>query len=120
MPNSRKQVAFDLDTDALKIYYPTKNWNNAYYDIRREMERNGFAWQQGSVYNTIRPLPPIIVPKMLSSLVQKHPWLNICMRDCIISNIGREHGQNHLFDRALKIPTREEVIKSHVNTERKN
>lgn len=27
MANSRKQIAFDLDTKALEKYYPNKSWN---------------------------------------------------------------------------------------------
>jgi virulence-associated protein VapD len=30
MAAGRKQVAFDLDTDALRKYYPSESWNNAY------------------------------------------------------------------------------------------
>lgn len=50
MAAGRKQVAFDLDTDALKTYYPSESWNNAYDVIRRHMTNNGFNWLQGSVY----------------------------------------------------------------------
>ncbi|MCD7771079.1 MAG: hypothetical protein LUH23_03190 [Oscillospiraceae bacterium] len=51
MPAGRKQVAFDLDTDAL----------------------------------------------------------NICMRDCRETNIGREHDKNHIFDKTAEVKTREEL-----------
>jgi len=47
MAAGRKQVAFDLDTKALEIYYPTGSWNNAYDVIKRHMQSNGFSWQQG-------------------------------------------------------------------------
>lgn len=43
-------IAFDLDTEQLRQLYPNANWNNAYFDIRRELEARGFRWQQGSVY----------------------------------------------------------------------
>ena len=42
MSRGRKQVAFDLDTTALKTYYPSDNWNYAYEVIRRHMTNSGF------------------------------------------------------------------------------
>ena len=42
MDNSKKQIAFDLDTKALEKYYPTKSWNNAYEVIKKHMTNNGF------------------------------------------------------------------------------
>ncbi len=43
-------VAFDLDTETLKQIYDGPSWNNAYLDIRRVLEEEGFEWRQGSVY----------------------------------------------------------------------
>lgn len=42
MAGGRKQIAFDLDTNYLKIYYPTEHWNHAYRDMKRFMTNNGF------------------------------------------------------------------------------
>lgn len=40
MEEHYKAINFDLDTNALKLYYPGKEYNKAYYDIRRFMEQN--------------------------------------------------------------------------------
>lgn len=109
MAASRKQIAFDLDTKALKIYYPSESWNNAYDVIKRHMENSGFKWLQGSVYVSEKPMSPVKVTDTLCELVEKNPWLNLCMRDCRETNIGREHNQNHIFDKNADIPTREEL-----------
>lgn len=102
-------MAFDLDTDAMKIYYPSESWNNGYDVIRRHMANNGFDWLQGSVYISQKPITSAEVTDILDELVSKNPWLNICMRDCRESNIGREHSKNHLFNKEAKVPTREEL-----------
>ena len=109
MAAGRKQVAFDLDTDALKTYYPSENWNNAYDVIRRHMTNNGFNWLQGSVYVSQKPITSAEVTNILDDLVAKNPWLNVCMRDCRETNIGREHDKNHIFDKNAKVLTREEA-----------
>ena len=35
-------ITFDLDTELLRQLYPNPSWNNAYADIRRFLEDNGF------------------------------------------------------------------------------
>lgn len=109
MANTRKQIAFDLDTKALKVYYPSESWNNAYDVIRRHMEKNGFHWLQGSVYVSDKAMSSYRVAKVLSELVAKNPWLNPCMRDCRETNTGKEHNKNHMFGKSAKVPAREEI-----------
>lgn len=48
----RKGINFDLNTEALKQYYPKENWNNAYYDVRYFFETHGFEHIQGSGYHS--------------------------------------------------------------------
>lgn len=107
--NSRKQVVFDLDTAALKKYYPSNSWNNAYDVVKRHMQNNGFKWLQGSVYVSEKPMSPVKVNRILGRLVANNPWLNVCMRDCRQTNIEREYDVNYLFDKNVKVPTREEL-----------
>lgn len=42
-------IAFDLDINILKRAYG-EPYNNAYFEVRRELELIGFKWTQGSVY----------------------------------------------------------------------
>lgn len=102
MTGIKKQIAFDLDTKALEIYYPTDSWQNAYEIIKRHMIKNGFSWLQGSVYVSQEPISTARVSSILDELVIKNPWLNLCMRDCRETNIGKEHSKNHIFDRNIE------------------
>lgn len=38
----KKGINFDLDTNALKIYYTKGDWRNAYHDVRNFFKKNGF------------------------------------------------------------------------------
>ena len=38
-----------MDIESLKIHYGDP-YNNAYCEIRKVLQKQGFAWQQGSVY----------------------------------------------------------------------
>jgi virulence-associated protein VapD len=106
MGTGRKQVAFDLDTKALEMYYPAKSWEHAYDDIKRHMKANDFEWIQGSVYVSARPVTAVSTSNLLLVLIQKYPWLNVCMRDCVITNIGKLYSQNYLFDKSAAIAPR--------------
>lgn len=106
MAGMRKQIAFDLDTKALQIYYPGESWNNAYEIIKRHMLKNNFTWLQGSVYVSTRPMTSTEVTNILDELVIKNPWLNLCMRDCREANIGKGHSKNYIFDKNANIPAR--------------
>ncbi len=106
MAGTRKQISFDLDTKALEIYYPSDSWNNAYDIIKRHMEKNGFSWIQGSVYVSDRTMSTGKVTQILRGLIKKNPWLNLCMRDCRETNIGKEHSKNHIFDKNADVPAR--------------
>ncbi len=99
MAKYRKQIAFDLDTKALKKYYPGGSWNNSYEIIKRHMLKNGFSWLQGSVYISNEPMTSAEVTNILDELLIKNTWLGICMRDCRETNIGKEHSKNHVFDK---------------------
>lgn len=106
MTETRKQIAFDLDTKALEIYYPNESWNNAYEIIKRHMLKNNFSWVQGSVYVSKKSMTSTEVTNILDELVVKNPWLNLCMRDCRESNIGKEHSKNYIFDKSADVPAR--------------
>ncbi|MCL2486535.1 MAG: hypothetical protein FWE86_02915 [Oscillospiraceae bacterium] len=110
MAATRKQIAFDLDTKALEKYYPTKNWRNAYEVIKQYMSEHEFKWRQGSVYISIHLMSDTVATIAISDLVAKNPWLNVCMRDCTVTNIGKEYSKNELFDKSAPIPMREETI----------
>ena len=114
MSKGRKQVAFDLDTNQLKKYYPNEHWTNAYRDIKTFMTKNNFQWEQGSVYISKIALNPHEINAIMCGMVNTFPWLNVCMRDCVVTNIGRSHSQNHIFDKTADIKPRESVEKDNI------
>lgn len=108
---TRKQIAFDLDTRALSLYYPTEHWREAYRIIKKYMLANGFRWLQGSVYESVKPMNYFHVTRALKYLIHSYPWINLCMRDCRVSHIGRQYNLNSLFDKHANIHSRKEVEK---------
>ena len=122
-----KLLTFDLDTNELKKYYPTNNWHNAYEDIKKYMQKNGFEWIQGSGYMSKTPISTIRVYKIIGNFINNNPWINLCMRDCRVANIDSYSNLNILFNKSLNVPIRntKQVVsndaqKKHIQELKKN
>lgn len=83
-------IAFDLDTEQLRELYPNANWNNAYFDIRRELEARGFRWQQGSVYFGDDDIRATDCVKATMDLDALFPWFKPSVRDIRMLQITEE------------------------------
>ena len=73
-------ITFDMDIDALKIHYGDP-YNNAYGEIRRVLQKQGFSWQQGSVYfggDNINAVTCVLAAMELSRTL---PWFAASVRD---------------------------------------
>ena len=44
-------ISFDINISELKLYYG-EPYNNAYYEIKELLKKDGFIWIQGSTYLT--------------------------------------------------------------------
>jgi virulence-associated protein VapD len=73
-------VAFDMDIEQLKLHYGDP-YNNAYLEIRRLLERHGFAWQQGSVYFGSATVTTADVMVAVIDLTATLPWFAASVRD---------------------------------------
>lgn len=98
MKGTRKEIAFDLDTKKLQKFYPKKDWRYAYREIRSFMRKNNFIWRQGSVYVSEGLWKNPEIAELLNNLANKQPWLNLCMRDCTVTNIGVAHNHTYIFN----------------------
>uniref|UniRef100_A0A7C2K013 Endoribonuclease VapD n=1 Tax=Schlesneria paludicola TaxID=360056 RepID=A0A7C2K013_9PLAN len=69
-----------MDIDSLKLHYGDP-YNNAYAEIRRVLSKQGFAWQQGSVYfggETVNAVTCVLAAIELSRTL---PWFAASVRD---------------------------------------
>ncbi len=73
-------ITFDMDIESLKIHYGDP-YNNAYGEIRKVLMKQGFTWQQGSVYfggETINAVTCVLAAIELSRVL---PWFAASVRD---------------------------------------
>lgn len=75
-------VTFDIDTNCLNEQYHTNSSNNAYGDIRKFMETNGFIWQQGSVYfGDESKINAVTCVTTVQRLAKQFSWFSTCVKD---------------------------------------
>ncbi len=74
-------VVFDLDTNCLNDNYHGNNVPNAYGDIRKFMESNGFDWKQGSVYFGNSSIDAVKCVLVVQKLAKQYSWFSTCVKD---------------------------------------
>ena len=87
----KKAINFDLDTKMLKQHYFNKFYFNAYRDIKSFMKKNNFVWRQGSGYRSTKPLSETDVFKIVTALDKKFPWLQHCVKQFDVTDIGKQY-----------------------------
>lgn len=76
---SRYLITFDMDTNCLKDNYHSKNWNNAYYDIKNILSNHGFNNIQGSVYLGNENVSEAHGTLAIQELTAKFDWFYACV-----------------------------------------
>ncbi|MBI2806176.1 MAG: virulence factor [Planctomycetes bacterium] len=73
-------IAFDMDIEQLRANYGDP-YNNAYVEIRKILQRHGFAWQQGSMYFGGDAVSSVTCVMAAIDLAQSLPWFASSVRD---------------------------------------
>ena len=73
-------IAFDMDIDSLKLNYGDP-YNNAYSEIRKVLQKQGFTWQQGSVYFGGESINAVTCVLAAIELSRALPWFAASVRD---------------------------------------
>lgn len=73
-------ITFDMDIESLKIHYGDP-YNNAYAEIRKVLQRQGFTWQQGSVYFGGENINAVTCVLAVIELTRALPWFAGSVRD---------------------------------------
>ena len=79
-PSTVYAIAFDTDIEQLRTNYGDP-YNNAYLEIRRVLQRHGFAWQQGSVYFGGDEIDAVTCVLAAQDLARSLPWFASSVRD---------------------------------------
>jgi virulence-associated protein VapD len=73
-------IAFDMDIEQLRVHYGDP-YNNAYLEIRRVLEGQGFLWQQGSAYFGGPAVTAASVMVAVIELTTRLSWFAASVRD---------------------------------------
>ncbi len=73
-------VAFDMKVDDLRKFYGNP-YNQAYDEIRQEMDDMGFEWAQGSLYITKNDKDSLTTVYKAINKLSKIDWFKNSVRD---------------------------------------
>jgi virulence-associated protein VapD len=73
-------IAFDMDIERLRANYGDP-YKNSYLEIRRVLQRHGFAWQQGSTYFGGPEVTAVTCVLAAQDLASSLPWFAASVRD---------------------------------------
>jgi virulence-associated protein VapD len=73
-------IAFDMDIESLKLNYGDP-YNNAYSEIGRVLQKNGFTRQQGSVYFGNENINAVTCVLAAIEVSKSFPWFATSVRD---------------------------------------
>ncbi len=73
-------ITFDMDTESLKLNYGDP-YHNAYAEIRKVLLKQGFVWQQGSVYFGGESINAVTCVLAAIELSRALPWFSASVRD---------------------------------------
>ena len=108
--NSKKTfvaINFDLDTKKLKNIYVQqtgKKYNQAYYDIKSFMKKNGFSHRQGSGYLSKNPTTETSATFMIKRMSAAMPWLKSCVRRIDLTIVGDQHDLTGILNQKNSSP----------------
>lgn len=77
----RYAIAFDLDNDTLSKTYHVDSYNNAYNDIKKELEACGFYRRQGSLYFGDENVDAVSCVLAIQDLTSNFSWFAPSVRD---------------------------------------
>jgi virulence-associated protein VapD len=94
-------IVFDLDTDILSKTYGEDNYTNAYSDIKKELEAEGFKWTQGFVYfGDSKKVDAVSCMTTVYDLAKKYSWFKASVRDIRMLKIEDNNNLMPVIERA--------------------
>ena len=73
-------ISFDMDIESLKLNYGDP-YNNAYGEIRKVLQKQGFTWQQGSDCFGGETINAVTCVLAAIELTRTLPWFTASVRD---------------------------------------
>ena len=92
-------ITFDFDTSLLEQLYPNDSWRNAYSDVRRFFEENGFENKQGSVYFALDDIDAVECVALVQDLAEAYDWFTPSLKDIRMLRIEENNDLMPILDR---------------------
>ena len=92
-------ITFDFDVEMLERLYHNASWRNAYSDVRRFLEENGFENKQGSVYFALDDIDAVECIAVVQDLAEQFDWFTPSLKDIRMLRIEENNDLMPVIDR---------------------
>ena len=96
----RKAINFDIDTKKFEEYTKIHS-QNAYLELRKFLNRNGFEHRQGSGYISKDSLDDKKVTAIIIKMSVTFEWLKYCIKEMDVTNIGKQHSLVNTINKVI-------------------
>ena len=86
-----KALYFDLCTSQLKMYYPGKNYLDAYAEIRDYLLKRDFTHNPWSGYRSADKMTDLEIFDLMQDLSEAFVWFPKCVEHFEVANVGTKH-----------------------------
>lgn len=90
-PKQYKALYFDIHVQALKDFYPKKNYLGAYKDIKRYLLKHDFTHEQWSGYHSTKKMTDLEIFDLVQEMAVQMPWFSKCINHFAVTNIGTNY-----------------------------
>lgn len=88
---SRKALNFDINSNLLRKYYPSKNYRRGWKDIKSFLENSGFIHRQYSGYVLKDDIAMTDVIYLAKEMSKRLTWLKKCVKEFDVTIVGDEY-----------------------------
>ena len=95
-------ITFDMDKTCLSDSYGG-SYNNAYLDIGKVLNNNGFIRQQGSVYFGNENTTSVDCVIAIQQLTTQYDWFAVCVKDVRMLRIEELNDLKPAIDKIIEL-----------------
>lgn len=92
-------ITFDFDVQLLEQLHSNASWRNAYSDVRRFLEENGFENKQGAVYFAIDDIDAVECIAIVQDLADAFDWFTPSLKNIRMLRIEENNDLMPVLDR---------------------
>ncbi len=104
-----QEFTFDLNTKALKEYYPQNSINSSWNKIGEYLKNKGFEKKSDSDYVSKTPMSMLQLDEVLDEMKNEFPWFELCSKKALASILTEQSDIKQRWEKELSAKSRSKL-----------